>query len=49
MPPDFSSSALCRRAKGLQLDKHMAVGKSVLSDKGMSDSMIAEMFEAVQV
>lgn len=32
----------------MQLDKHMVVGKSVLSDRGMSDSMIAEMFEAVQ-
>ncbi|CAL8468744.1 g8284 [Coccomyxa elongata] len=41
------SREMCsQRAKGLQLEKHMVVGKSVLSNKGMSDAMIAEMFEA---
>ena len=31
----------------MQLDKYMMVGKSVLSNRGLSDPMIAEMFEAV--
>ncbi len=47
LPPDLYDASSCRRAKGLQLEKHMVVGKSVLSNKGMSDAMIAEMFEAV--
>lgn len=39
----------CRRARSLQLDKHMVVGKSVLSNTGgISDSMMAELFEAVR-
>lgn len=42
-PPAIS----CRRAKTMQLDKYMMVGKSVLSNRGLSDPMIAEMFEAV--
>ncbi len=33
----------------MQLHKYMKVGKSVLSNTGMSDAMIAEMFEAVSL
>lgn len=31
----------------MKLDKYMVVGRSVLYNHGMSDAMVAEMFEAV--
>ena len=39
---------LCRRATELKLNQYLVVGPSIVSDKaGLSDSMIAELFESV--
>jgi hypothetical protein len=37
-----------RRAKFMTLDKYMVVGRSVAFNHGLTDAMIAEMFEAVK-
>ena len=41
---------LCRRATELKLNQYLVVGPSIVSDKaGLSDSMIAELFESVRL
>ena len=40
----------CRRATELKLSEYLVVGPSIVTDKaGMSDSMIAELFESVRL
>ena len=40
----------CRRAIELKLSEYLVVGPSIVTDKaGLSDSMIAELFESVRL
>ena len=40
----------CRRALQLRLDEYLVVGPSIVTDlHGMSDSMVAELFESVRL
>ena len=40
----------CRRALQLRLNEYLVVGPSVVTDlHGMSDSMVAELFESVRL
>lgn len=40
----------CRRATELKLSEYLVVGPSIVTDKaGLSDSMIAELFESVRL